>query len=154
MKSMIVNTLGFLMVAFVLFLVFKKLKSLLPSFLTSSLSKQPVPVPVEQVEELDTDSENEDDLHRTSNIIELDEEDIDVDDVNSDDEIILKKADNNEDVELEVSDDNESVSDNEPVEEPAIEPIVEKVEEPVKVVKTKSKAPKGLKNRKGKTIKL
>ena len=155
MKTMIINTLGLLMVAFVMFMIFKKIKSLLPSVLGSALSREPVPVTATG-DDLETDSDNEEELNNMSNIIELDEEDIDVDDINSDDEIVLNKS-SSDDEEMENTE--EKTVDEEPVEEPVVEepveePVVEEpVEEPVKPAK-KGRIPKGLKNRKGKTIKL
>jgi hypothetical protein len=154
MRTMIINTLGFLMVVFVLYLVFKKLKSLLPSFLGCALNNDQSNPTLVRDDVLDDDSGDDE----THNIIELDEEDIDVDDINSDDEIILQQKDNevsdnasddasddaSDNVSDNVSDDNDSVDS---VETPVIE-------KEVKVVKTKEKRHKGLKNRKSKTIKI
>ena len=61
MKTMLINILGLLMIAFVMFLIFKKIKSLLPSFLCSTVNKQPVQT--EHLDDLETDSENEEDMN-------------------------------------------------------------------------------------------
>ena len=136
MNTMIINAVGFVMILFVLYLVFKKLKSLLPSFLCSTLNKQPAYVQPEHMDDVDIESDNDDSINDTSNIIELDEEDIDVDDINSDDELVLEKADNEDDVEL--SKEEESIPE-------------KVVETPVK----KKTVSKNLKNRKkGTTIKI
>jgi len=150
---MIINTLGFLMVVFVLYLVFKKLKSLLPSFLGCALNNDQSNPTLVRDDVLDDDSGDDE----THNIIELDEEDIDVDDINSDDEIILQQKDNevsdnvssdaSDNASDNASDDNESVNSVDSVATPVIE-------KEVKVVKTKEKRHKGLKNRKSKTIKI
>jgi len=153
MRTMIINTLGFLMVVFVLYLVFKKLKSLLPSFLGCALNNDQSNPTLVRDDVLDDDSGDDE----THNIIELDEEDIDVDDINSDDEIILQQKDNevsdnvssdaSDNASDNASDDNESVNSVDSVATPVIE-------KEVKVVKTKEKRHKGLKNRKSKTIKI
>ena len=126
------------MVAFAMFLIFKKIKALLPSILGTALNREPVPATVSTMSDNpDTDSENEDEFNNMSNIIELDEEDIDVDDINSDDEIVLNKTS---------SDSSDESADDSVVEEPVEEPVEEELK-PMK--KTKS-----LKPRKGKTIKI
>ena len=159
MRTMIINTLGLLMVAFAMFLIFKKIKALLPSVLGSALNNVPAPVTNPGTCDIpDTDSENEYDLNNMSNIIELDEEDIDVDDIDSDDEIVLSKNSSGEDDDDGDSDesDDESVTVEEPVaEEPVEEPVVEEpvavpIEKPIKPMKK----PKSLKPRKGNTIKI
>ena len=163
MKTMIMNTLGLLMVAFVMFLIFKKIKSIIPTLLGGALSKDHIP----------TAPEYENSGLNMSNIIELDEEDIDIDDLDSDDELVLSKStgdnesgddveDNSEDdvednSEDDVEDNSEDNSEDDvedgDVEEPVVvEPVVEEpvVEEPVR----KRRGSKNTKAKKGNTIKI
>ena len=181
MKTMIMNTLGLLMVAFVMFLIFKKIKSIIPTLLGGALSKDHIP----------TAPEYENSGLNMSNIIELDEEDIDIDDLDSDDELVLSKStgdnesgddvednseddveDNSEDdvednSEDDVEDNSEDNSEDDvedgDVEEPVVvEPVVEEpvVEEPVveePVVEEPVRKRRGSKNtkaKKGNTIKI
>ena len=163
MNTMLINTLGLLMIMFVMFMIFKKIKTLLPSFLSTSLS--PANIPVHSADDLDTDSENEEDVNATSNVIELDEEDINFDDVDSDDEIVLNKTSTSADDIKDVSLDTDAGADagadadadagadagedtNANVEDTS-DSKSDVVESDVKVIKTK--ALKGLKNRGKKT---
>ena len=137
MKTMIMNTLGLLMVAFVMFLIFKKIKSIIPTLLGGALSKDHIP----------TAPEYENSGLNMSNIIELDEEDIDIDDLDSDDELVLSKStgdnESGDDVEDNSEDDVEDNSEDGDVEEPV-------VEEPVR----KRRGSKNTKAKKGNTIKI
>ena len=159
MNTMLINTLGLLMIMFVMYMIFKKIKTLLPSFLSSSLS--PANIPVHSADDLDTDSENEEDINATSNnIIELDEEDINFDDVDSDDEIVLNKTststDDMKDVSLDANEDTEVDAGTDAAEDAEADSVVDTndsksdvVDSDIKVIKTK--ALKGLKNRGKKT---
>lgn len=159
MNTMLINTLGLLMIMFVMYMIFKKIKTLLPSFLSTSLS--PANIPVHSADDLDTDSENEEDVNATSNIIELDEEDINFDDVDSDDEIVLNKTSSSADDMKDVSLDANSDAEVDATEDAGADEDVgadadadadiksDVVESDIKVIKTK--ALKGLKNRGKKT---
>ena len=147
MKTMIMNTVGLLLVAFVMFLIFKKIKSIIPTLLGCALNKEQPPL---QPNVVDVDSDDELNM---ADIIELDEEDIDVDDLDSD----TDEQSDDESVEDEPVEDEpvEPVEDEpvevEPVEdEPVEDEPVEDEPEPVK----KKRSSKTLKTKKGKTIKI
>ena len=143
MKTMIMNTLGLLMVAFVMFLIFKKIKSIIPTLLGGALSKDHIP----------TAPEYENSGLNMSNIIELDEEDIDIDDLDSDDELVLSKSTGDNESGDDVEDNSEDDVEDGDVEEPVVvEPVVEEpvVEEPVR----KRRGSKNTKAKKGNTIKI
>ena len=153
MRTMIVNTIALLLIAFAMFLIFKKIKSILPSFLGGALNREPVHAAVSQ-NDIETDSDNEDEMTNCmSNIIELDEEDIDVDDINSDDEIVLNKSSSDDETESEgEAVVEETVNKEEVVEEPVVEEPV--VEEPVVKPTKKAKVPKKQRKKAETTIKI